>query len=208
MRIVDSAGILGVHEVTNTDFHAYGHAVEIEVYDSDAELSLTVDGGKEGAVLYHGSYTNAPGEVHAATSTIARIDIAFSGNCPGTISFEPGNYYGKLDFFDSGTNALSQSQWQVSAPTNIVLYAKGTGHSATTNDILLAASYTSVYTNIADMASMTAVEITMEASANWPENKRRHVFGPCETFEMDIIPHMPIDCKISSLAVASNGRKC
>ena len=180
-------------------------------------LSLSDNGGASGAILTHCAYTNAPGEVHAMTSTVAAIQCEYRGNTHGilTLSSEsalPSGVSMKSIASDGSLVAetLPRSwtadgggQWNFqmdSSSDNI--------ESIETMTLRLRFVPESGNALETTPATVSRISITSNADANFPENKVRHVFGPREMLTLAAatsvrwrIPCLSIDTNASDIVL-------
>jgi hypothetical protein len=142
-----------------------------------------------GAVIFENGYTNAPNDIVPRRSTTNSLNITVYGGSLGGSA--------EIDFDDKGKLAYLT---QEAIPRSISVAAEETlalsfpftakEESATENDIKARLKFSENFTGdiIESEDEMTAVRVEVEAEADWPENKNRHVFGPQEIFSMRTYP--------------------
>jgi hypothetical protein len=122
-------------------------------------------------------------------STTNSLDIAIYGGPFGGSAVIDFDDKGKLEYL---TQEVIPRSISVAAEETLELsfpfIAKE--ESASENDIKASLKFTEHFTadTIESEDEMTAVRVEVEAEADWPENKNRHVFGPQEIFSMRTYP--------------------
>ena len=161
------------------------------------ENSISLIGG--GLIVSEDSYTNAPGDVVAASSTSVRLDVSWALAEAGTI---------RLDSTCQCVVELTEECGGVRAPValprewtrgaddedSFEFFASTTNFSATGDVGVFTLTFTpadSSAPTLTSTASMRVVKIKVEALADWPSNKVRHVFGPKESFRIVQTPQSP-----------------
>ena len=188
---------------TCRDATLHGHySIERHVRSSE----ITLSGG--GLIIVEDAYTNAPGEVVSASSTSRRLDLSWSLAEEGTLSLESNsaalaltNEYGatfSLPYSWHGSMD-EEDDWQLFASCADTTQ---TGHVGDfvftfTPDAPTAATLTRT-------VGVDVVKIRVEAEADWPSNKVRHVFGPKERFAITSTPQVALSVGSGSLASVTN----
>jgi hypothetical protein len=178
----------------NGTFHYEGYYLDVldvscgcsSVEEPSATASISFS---KSAVIFENCYTNAPNDIVPRRSTTNSLDITIYGG--------PFGGSAEIEFDDKGKlKYLSQE----SIPRSISVAAEQTlklsfpfiakEESASENDIKASLKFTANFTGdvIESEDEMTAVRVEVEAEADWPENKNRHVFGPQEIFSMRTYP--------------------
>ena len=185
VSVYDPEDILRVSSVTDGVFFASGKTAEIVVLEKGVTncVSVTIDGLKSGAVLMHDAYTNAPGEVYAFTSTVARLKVRVNAPVPGTVTLSAIGADGRVV-----TSETLPKTWTVNGVSEREITITGFAPSDAENDITFTATFNGRGFVGTDSASMTAIKITSVADSDFPENKGRHVFGPAEITWVVSIP--------------------
>jgi hypothetical protein len=156
-----------------------------------------------GAVIFENGYTNAPNDIVPRRSTTNSLNITVYGGSLGGSA--------EIDFDDKGKLAYLT---QEAIPRSISVAAEETlelsfpftakEENATENDIKARLKFSENFTGdiIESEDEMTAVRVEVEAEADWPENKNRHVFGPAE---IAIIKQSPSEPKVYFAQLLPNG---
>ena len=188
---------------TCRDATLHGHfSIERHVRSSE----ITLSGG--GLIIVEDAYTNAPGEVVSASSTSRRLDFSWSLAEEGTLSLESNSAALALTN-EYGTTFSLPYSWHgsVDEEDNWRLFAScadtaQTGHVGDfvftfTPDAPTAATLTRT-------VGVDVVKIRVEAEADWPSNKVRHVFGPKERFAITSTPQVALSVGSGSFASVTN----
>ena len=192
---------------TCRDSTLYGH-YEIARHVKTSEIALT--GG--GLIVVEDAYTNAPGEVVAASSTSVGLELSWSlaedgtltlssdcaafalTNAYGTIFTLPHSWHGSVD---------EEDEWRLFAScTNL----SQTGHVG--NFVFTFTPDSQTAETITRTVGVDVVKIRVEAETDWPSNKVRHVFGPKELFTIVQTPQIPklsYSAEEGSTAYVNNG---
>jgi len=142
-------------------------------------------------VLYEDAYTNAPNEVAAKRSTRTTLSVSAYGGNAGGMLYVSGANIGKL--VRVGVSAVTFPYAAFVPPQGSVSLSieyEAETHSDFQNDIVVTATFQPAGGGMVctESASATTAEITVEAEANFPTNKHRHVFGPAEIVSYSIAP--------------------
>ena len=156
-----------------------------------------------GAVIFENCYTNAPNDVVPRRSTTNSLNIAVYGGPYGGSAEIEFDDKGKLEYL---TQEAIPHSISVAAEETLELSFPFTAKEESTseNDIKASLKFTEHFTGdvIESEDEMTAVRVEVEAEADWPENKNRHVFGPAETA---IIKQSPSEPKVYFAQLLPNG---
>ena len=142
------------------------------------------------AIVFEDAYTNAPGQRVGGQSTDSEVTCSAYGGTNGisySFTIEGGDdklrRIGGAQFPMTGTLAAGESfvrrvRYDAFAPSTNV------------EDIVVHAEYTENGTGATDSKDekITAVKVRVEATASFPSNKVRHVFGPYEEFNIVTTP--------------------
>ena len=192
---------IDVIEVVATcrDATLHGHySIERHVRTSE----ITLSGG--GLIIVEDAYTNAPGEIVAASSTSIGLDLSWALAEEGTLTLESNsaalaltNEYGtalSLPYSWHGSMG-EEDDWRLFASCTDTTQ---TGHVG---------DFTFTFTPDASTAAtlvrtvgVDVVKIRVEAEADWPSNKVRHVFGPKERFAITSAPQVSLSVESGSFA--------
>ena len=134
-------------------------------------------------VFYENAYTNAPNDVVAKHSTNTTLTvIAYGGESGGMLYISAQNMD---NLVRTGGNSIAFPYTAFVPPqsgVSLSIEYEANKHSDSQNDISVSASMLPGDGGMPCMASasVTAAEILIEADADFPTNKHRHVFGPAE----------------------------
>ncbi len=134
-------------------------------------------------VFYEDTYTNAPNDVVAKHSANTTLTVFAYGGEAGGMLYVSEQKIGKL--VRVGGKAITFPYTAFVPPNGGVSFSieyEANKHSDSQNDISVSASMLPGDGGMPCMASasVTAAEILIEADADFPTNKHRHVFGPAE----------------------------
>ena len=161
-----------------------GHADD-DPHGPSAGPSISADFSAK-AIVFEDAYMNAPGQFVSGQSTDSEVTCSAYGGTNGiSYSFTIEGADGKLRriggarFPMTGTLAAGESflrrvKYDAVAPSTNV------------EDIVVHAEYTENGTGATDSKDekITAVKVKVEATASFPSNKVRHVFGPNEEYQI------------------------
>ncbi len=142
-------------------------------------------------VFYEDAYTNAPNDVVAKHSTNTTLTVSAYGGEDGGMLYVSEQNIGKL--VRVGGKAITFPYSAFVPPQSGVSFSieyEAETHSDSQNDIVVTATLQPVEGVMSCTASTatTVAKISIEAEANFPTNKRRHVFGPAERVLYSITP--------------------
>ena len=145
-------------------------------------------------VFYEDAYTNAPNDVVAKHSTNTTLTVFAYGGDAGGMLYVSDQKIEKL--VRVGGKAISFPYAAFVPPQSGVSFSieyEAETHSDFQNDISVSASMLPGDGGMPCTAttSITVAEILIEADANFPTNKHRHVFGPAEWVNYTFNPPMP-----------------
>ena len=161
------------------------HGHEEDPQSLPAGPSISADFSAK-AIVFEDTYMNAPGQYVSGQSTDSEVTCyAYGGTNGISYSFTIEGADGKLRriggarFPMTGTLAAGESflrrvKYDAVAPSTNV------------EDIVVHAEYTENGTGATDCKDekITAVKVKVEATASFPSNKVRHVFGPNEEYQI------------------------
>ena len=168
------------------------------------ELLFAHDGFGQDADWVAANFTNAPGEIVAASSTSAGLDLSWALVEEGTLSLESNsaalaltNEYGTaLSFPYSWHGSVDEEDdWRLFASCTDTTQTGHVGDFVFTFTPDAPTAATLVRT-----VGVDVVKIRVEAEADWPSNKVRHVFGPKERFAITSAPQVSLSVESGSFA--------
>ena len=155
------------------------------------------------AVIFENCYTNAPNDIVLRRSTTNSLDITIYGGPFGGSAEIEFDDKGKLEYLTQEAIPRSVS---VAPEETVELSFPFTAkkESVREKDIKASLKFTEYFTGDVTESEdeMTAVRVEVEAEADWPENKHRHVFGPAE---IAIIKQSPSEPKVYFAQLLPNG---
>jgi len=196
---------IDVINVTATIHDVMLHGV-VRVVRHVRTSGISISGG--GLIIVEDAYTNAPGEVVSASSTSTVIDfswalsedgeLAISNSCEGVVFSSsqdetvamPHLWHGYAD--EEGALSLIASYSGDSVPTGSV------------GEVIFTFTPASGSPAMVCSVPFRVVRVRVEAEADWPSNKVRHVFGPKERFTITTTPHVPLHVESNSYVIVSN----
>ena len=160
-------------------------------YTEEPSATASISFSKS-AVIFENCYTNAPNDVVPRRSTTNSLDITIYGGPFGGSAEIEFDDKGKLEYL---TQEAIPHSISVAAEQTLELSFPFTAkeESASEKDIKASLKFTEYFTGdvIESEDEMTAVRVEVEAEADWPENKVRHVFGPAEEAVLRQYPLAP-----------------
>ena len=172
-------------------------SISFERHIAASDISLL--GG--GLLVVEDAYTNSPTDVVSGSSTSVGLRLAWSLREEGTLCLST-DYPGVVITNEFGTAITLPHSWHGYADDEDEweLYASLPDSSLHTGN---AGALTFTFTPdeggafLSRTVALQVVKVRVEADADWPSNKVRHVFGPREQFAIHTNPQM-------SLSVCSN----
>ena len=204
---VDSISI----EALFRDVELHG-SVSIERHVRQSEIEIA--GG--GMIVLEDGYTNTPNDVVAASSTSTDIRLSWALAQDGTLSLDSGCSASFSLATEGGSPVSLPLEWQGCRDDEDGMTLRATGLGA-------GAGGTVTFTFTPDDGGATlsrtiplqVVKIRVEAVADWPSNKVRHVFGPMEQFRivcepsgMNLTAVAPIDPGCYSCSIGCGELQC
>lgn len=168
--------------------------------------------GGDGVIFAEDSYTNAPGDVVSANSTSVGFHLAWALAEAGQLKLEADCADGVAVYEDFGDGievpASLPLVWDVSCDEegsmDVRVYCTDTSSAGTIGTFTFSFTPEDEGVSLSDTASLQVVKIKVEADADWPSNKVRHVFGPRERFKITSTPQVSLAVDSTSHAVISN----
>jgi len=168
--------------------------------------------GGDGVIFAEDSYTNAPGDVVSANSTSAGFHLAWALACAGQLKLEADCAEGFAVYEDFGDGielpASLPLVWDASCDEvgamDVRVYCADTSNTGTIGTFTFSFTPENEGGPLTDTASLQVVKIKVEAEANWPSNKVRHVFGPRERFKISSTPQVSLEVDSTSYAEITN----
>ena len=168
---------------------AFGHG---GTNGAPAAASVSVAFDKP-VVFYEDAYTNSPGDVVAKHSSSNALSISANGGENGgmlTLSAQNIDRLNRIGGADLSFPYMAMVPPYGSVSFEVVY--ETTRHSDAEGDIEVEAMFTehTATTPLTQCANLTSVRFDIEAFADFPSNKHRHVFGPQETAILKTMPLM------------------
>ena len=141
---------------------------------------------------FEGVYTNAPGDVvNPIPSNVVLTCHAYGGTYGGQLDINIKTH-GRITRVGGDTLPLNESLLPGEERTYEVIY-RPVVTIEQGGDVVAAASFVENFTGnpSSGTAELTVVRVWVEAEADWPENKGRHVFGPGEIATIQQSPSEP-----------------
>jgi len=138
------------------------------------------------AIVFEDTYTNAPGQVVGWQSTSSEVTCyAYGGTNGISYSFTIEGADGKLMRTGGARFPLTGTLGAGKTFMRRITY-KAVAPSTNAEDIVVKSEYTEngTGTTKSEEEKVTAVKVYVDAKATSPSNRRRHVFGPNESYEV------------------------
>ena len=157
-----------------------------------------------GLIVVEDAYTNSPNDIVSATSSSATLNLSWALTENGTFGL------------DSSCTSVAVVDSELEDMVPLPFEWRGFAGEAGHRDLVVTGSGTGesgvfTFTFIPDTenfqlvrtASVQVVRMSIEAEADWPSNKVRHVFGPKERFSIMTNPQMEVLVGDNSYAMAN-----
>ena len=172
--------------------------------------SISLGGG--GLVFVEDSYTNAPGDVVSASSTTTGVHLAWSLAEAGQLKLEADCAEGVAVYEDygDGIELPVPLAWTRDADCDEVgsrdflVYCTDMSNAGTIGTFTFSFTPDDGGASLTNAVSLQFVKIKVEAEADWPSNKVRHVFGPRERFRITSSPQVLLEVDPTSHASVTN----
>ena len=191
--------VIGTGEMlTLYDLSQYSY-IEVEVRHRDSLVTgwvyinryvrdTFVDLSGGGVIITEDTYTNAPNEVVSASSTSVDLNINYQLTEVGEFKLECDDANG-LEIRDETGNVVSLPlEWDGYYNEDVEkVYSIAASDINATGTKTFTLTYTPYFEEepIVRQMNIDVVKIRVEAEADWPSNKVRHVFGPGERFSVE-----------------------
>ena len=157
--------------------------IEGSVYINRYVRDTLVNLSSGGVIVTEGAYTNAPNEVVSASSTSVDLNINYQLTDSGEFKLECDDANG-LEIRDETGNVVSLPlEWDGYYNEDAErVYSVAASDINATGTKTFTLTYTPYFEEepIVRQINIDVVKIRVEAEADWPSNKVRHVFGPGE----------------------------
>ena len=161
--------------------------IEGSVYIDRYVRDILVNLSSGGVIVTEGAYTNAPNEVVSESSTSVDLNINYQLTDSGEFKLECDDANG-LEIRDETGNVVSLPlEWDGYYNEDAErVYSVTASDINATGTKTFTLTYTPYFEEepIVRQINIDVVKIRVEAEADWPSNKVRHVFGPGERFSV------------------------
>ncbi len=178
-------------------------SIHIERHIASTDISLT--GG--GLIVVEDAYTNSPGDVVSDSSTSAGLRLSWSLHEEGLLCLD-SDCNGVVVTNECGTTISLPHVWQGYADEEdewslFASFSESSGQTGALGTITFTFTPDGGGPTLSRTVSLHAVKVCVEAFADWPSNKVRHVFGPKEQFTIQTNPQMSLSVYSNSYASVS-----
>ena len=168
--------------------------------------------GGNGVIFVEESYTNAPGEVVFENSTTTGLHLAWALAEAGQLKLDADCAQGVAVYEDlgDGIELPVPLAWTLDADCDAVgsrdflVYCTDMSNTGTIGTFTFSFTPEDGGAPLTNMLSLQVIKIKVEAEADWPSNKVRHVFGPKERFTITTTPHVSLHAESNSYVTVSN----
>ena len=177
-------------------------SVYIDRYVRDTFVNLS--GG--GVIITEDTYTNAPNEVVFASSTSVDLNINYQLTDGGEFKLECDDANGLEVRDETGNVVTLPLEWNGYYNEDVEkVYSVAASDINATGTKTFTLTYTPYFEEepIVRQINIDVVKIRVEAEADWPSNKVRHVFGPGERFA--IVSSKPLSLYANTNSVNVEG---
>lgn len=202
----DDIGTIDVF-ATYRDVTLHG-VVTIARHVRETHISL----GGDGVIIVEGSYTNATNDVVSGSSTSASLHLEWALAEAGQLKLE-ADCAESVEVYENFGDGIElpvslDLTWNADCDEvgsrDLLVYCANTPNPGTIGTFAFSFTPEDEGTSLTNTLSLQVVKIKVEADADWPSNKVRHVFGPKERFTITTTPHMPLYAETNGYAVVSN----
>ncbi len=183
-----------------------GHS-ETNSVTPELSLSMCLD---HDVILFENAYTNRPGEIVARRSTFVCVQLAY-GNASGSeanLMLTVPKGADDVLLHEDGTNGNVVTSWYANLPPGTsgskVFYAEGVKKSSSVHGVGVRAMISGSAGMGVVNRGMTVAEVSVEAMAEFPTNKKRHVYGPAERTLVSVDPHVDVEYESHDLGSGTN----
>ena len=168
--------------------------------------------GGNGVIFVEDSYTNAPGEVVFENSTTTGLHLAWALAEAGQLKLDADCAQGVAVYEDlgDGIELPVPLAWTWDADCDAVgsrdflVYCTDMSNTGTIGTFTFSFTPEDGGMPLTNTLSLQVIKIKVEAEADWPSNKVRHVFGPKERFTITTTPHVSLHAESNSYVTVSN----
>ena len=168
--------------------------------------------GGNGVIFVEDSYTNAPGEVVLENSTTTGLHLAWALAEAGQLKLDADCAQGVAVYEDlgDGIELPVPLAWTWDADCDAVgardflVYCTDMSNTGTIGTFTFSFTPEDGGMPLTNTLSLQVIKIKVEAEADWPSNKVRHVFGPKERFTITTTPHVSLHAESNSYVTVSN----
>ena len=166
------------------------------------ESDIAILGG--GLIVVEDSYTNAPGDVVSASSSSTDLQLSWWLAEEGTLALTTDCGAFVRAATNNGSAVSLPMQWRGGGDEENELSISLTGLGAPTNGTF-SFSFTPDEggSPVVRTVPLHIVKVRVEALADWPSNKVRHVFGPKEQFSIVMSSSLNVEVGNDSYASAN-----
>ena len=168
--------------------------------------------GGDRLVIVEDSYTNAPDDVVSGCSTAVSLHLEWALAETGQLKLE-ADCAGSVAVYENLGDGIElpvslaltwNADYDEVGARDLLVYCSSTPNPGTLGTFTFSFTPEDEGASLTNTVSLQVVKVKVEAEANWPSNKVRHVFGPKERFTITTTPHMPVYVETNSYAIVSN----
>ena len=168
--------------------------------------------GGNGVIFVEESYTNAPGEVVFENSTTTGLHLAWALAEAGQLKLDADCAQGVAVYEDlgDGIELPVPLAWTLDADCDAVgsrdflVYCTDMSNTGTIGTFTFSFTPEDGGMPLTNTLSLQVIKIKVEAEADWPSNRVRHVFGPKERFTITTTPHVSLHAESNGYVTVSN----
>jgi len=131
------------------------------------------------------------GETVAASAPYAEMCCSYRGMVPGTLTIDLAPFQSDTaTLFSDGQPVSLPATYSLSGAQTLTFTVASSQHSSTEDGVGFVAEFETVGNETySSSASVTFVEVKVEAAEIFPDDGPRHIFGPTETIKVTVDPH-------------------
>ena len=161
---------------------------ELAVVPGSGYLELSFE---HPVAFFESGHLGTNGEAVAASAPYAEMYCSYRGIVPGTLTIDLAPFQSDtVTLFSDGQPVSLPATYSLSEAQTLTFTVASSQHSSTEDGVGFIAEFeTTGNETYSSSASVTFVEVKVEAAEIFPDDGPRHIFGPAETVKVTVDPH-------------------